>query len=126
MAQRKSDKLTLDEVENMIKEGVLSRLLATYLRRWRVQRNQSSESSSDEDSEPQTKTANQTGRNGTYWRSDTPLPSGTRRHNILHEQPCPKRAVITSSSFSAFELFLSEDCRRGVQMHKLGKKESDN
>ena len=87
---------------------------------------ESSDDSSDEDNEPHTKTANRTDCNGTYWRSDTPPPSRTRKHNFMHEQSSLKRTVITNSPFSAFELFLSGDCGRGVQMHQLARKESGN
>ena len=87
---------------------ILSQLLATYLRRWRVQRNQAMTVLMKTINRTQ-KTANRTGRNSTYWRSDTPPPSRTPRHNIMHEQPGPKRTVITNSPFSALELFLSKE-----------------
>ena len=119
MGKRKDDKLTLDEEENMMEEGVL-RLdeesecsvdediepIASNLPSSSKSSKESSDDSSDEDNEPHTKTANRTGRNGTYWRSDTSPPSRTPRHNIMHEQPGPKRTVITTSPFSAFKLFL--------------------
>ena len=70
---------------------------------------ESSDHSCDEDNEPHTETANWTGRNGTYWRSDNPPSSRTPRHNIMHEQPGPKRTLKTNSPFNALELFLSEE-----------------
>ena len=70
---------------------------------------ESSYDSFDEDNEPHIDTADRTGHNGTYWRSDTPPASRTPRHNIMHEQPGPKRTVITKSPFSALKLFLSEE-----------------
>ena len=122
MAKRKGDKLTLDEVENMTKEGVLSldkesecsededfEPIACNLPSSSECSKESSDDSSDEDNEPHSKTANRIGCNGTYWRSDTPPPSRIPRHNIMHQQPGPKRTVITNSPFSAFELFLSEE-----------------
>ena len=122
IANRKGDKLTLDEVENMIEVGVLSldeksecsededfEPNASNLPSSSKSSKESSDDSSDKDNEPHTKTANRTGRNGTYRRSDTPTPKRTPRHNIMHEQPRPKRTVITNSPFSAFELFLSQE-----------------
>ena len=122
MDKRKGDKLTLDEVENMIEEGVLSLdeesecsenkdfdPIASNLLLSSESSKESTNDSSDEDNEPHTKTTNRTSRNGTYWRSDAPPPSRTPRHNIMHKQPGPKRTLITNSPFSAFELFLSEE-----------------
>ena len=109
MAKRKGDKLTLDEVEDMIKEGVLSvdeeseclededfEPVSSNLPSSFESLEESSDDSSDEDNELHTEIANRTGRNGTYWRSDTPPPSRTPRHNIIHEQPGPKRTVIAN------------------------------
>ena len=73
---------------------------------------ESSNESSDEDNESHTETANWTGCNDTYWKSDTPLPSRTPRHNIMHEQPSPKQTVITP--FNAFKLFLLEEIVKEV------------
>ena len=86
MDKRKVDKPTLDEVENMIEEGVLSldeesecsededfEPIASNLLLSSESSKESSDYSFDEDDEPHTKTANRTGRNGTYWRSDTLL-----------------------------------------------------
>ena len=122
MAKRKDDKLTLDEEENMIGEGVLSldkeskcsededfEPIVSNLPSSSESSKESSDDSSDEDNEPLTKTADRTGRNGTYWRSDTLPPSRTPKHNTINEQPGPKQIVITNSPFSAFELFLSEE-----------------
>ena len=122
MAKRKGDKLTLDEVEDMIEEGVLSvdeesecsededfEPVSSNLPSSSESSEESSDDSSDEDNEPHTEIANRTGRNGTYWRSDTPPPSRTPRHNIMHEQPGPKRTVIANSPSNALELFLSEE-----------------
>ena len=88
---------------NVQRIKILSQSLATYISE------KSSDDSSDEDNEPHTETANRTGCNDTYWRSDIPAPSRTPRHNIMHEQPGPKRTVITNFPFSALELFLSEE-----------------
>ena len=118
MAKRKDDKLTLDEVEDMIEEGVLSvdeesecsededfEPVSSNLPSSSESSEESSDDSSDEDNELHTEIANRTGRNGTYWRSDTPPP----RHNLMHEQPGPKRTVIANSPSNALELFLSEE-----------------
>ena len=122
MAKRKGDKLTLDEVEDMIEEGVLSvdeesecsededfEPVSSNLPSSSESSEESSDNSFDEDNEPHAEIANQTGRNGTYWRSDTPTPSRTPKHNITHEQPDPKRTVIANSPSNALELFLSEE-----------------
>ena len=122
MDKRKGDKPTLDEVENMIEEGVLSldeesecsededfEPIVSNLLLSSESSKESSNGSSDEDNEMHTKTANRTGCNGTYWRSDTRPPSRIPRHNIMHQQPGPKRTVKTNFSFSAFEFFLSEE-----------------
>ena len=121
MVKRKGDKLTVDEVENMIEEGVLSldeksecsenedfEQIASNLPSSSESSKESSNNSSDENNELHPKTANRNGRNGTYWRSDTPSPSRTPRHNIMHKQPGAKQTMITNFPFSAFELFLSE------------------
>ena len=84
MAKRKGDKLTLDKVENMIKESVLSldeesecsvdedfEPIASNLPSLSENSEESSDNNSDEDNKPHTDTADGTGRNGTYWRSDT-------------------------------------------------------
>ena len=122
MAKRKGDKLTLDEVEDMIEEGVLSvdeesecsededfKPVSSNLPSSSESSEESSDDSFDEDIEPHTEIANRTGRNGTYWRSYTPPPNRTPRHNIMHEQPGPKRTVIANSPSNALELFLSEE-----------------
>ena len=86
MDKRKDDKLTLDEAENMIDEGVLSldeesecsenedfEPIASNSLLLSESSKESSDDSSNENNESHTKTANRTGRNGTYWRSDTLL-----------------------------------------------------
>ena len=101
-AKRKGDKLTLDKVENIIEESVLSpdeklecsededfEPIASNLSSSSESSEESIDDSSDEDNEPHTETSNRTGRNGTYWRSDTPPPSRIPRHNTMHEQPGP-------------------------------------
>ena len=121
MAKRKDDKLTLDDVENMIEENDLSLdeesecsedenfdPIVINVPLSSESSKESSDDSSDEVNEPHTKTADRIGRNGTCWRSDTPPSSRTPKHNIMHEQPGPKKTVITNSPFSAFELILSE------------------
>ena len=100
MDKRKGDKLTLDEVENMIEKDILSldeesecsededfEPIASNLLLSSESSKESSDGSSDEDNEPHTKNANRTDRNGTYWRSDAPSPSRTPRHNT----GCPKK-----------------------------------
>ena len=90
MAKRKGDKLTLDEVEDMIEEGVLSvdeesecsededfEPVSSNLPSSSESSEESSDDRSDEDNELHTEIANRTGRNGTYWRSDTSPPSRT-------------------------------------------------
>ena len=79
MDKRKGDKLSLDEVENMIEEGVLSldeesecsenedfETIASNLLLSSESSKESTNDSSDEDNVPQTKTANRTSRNDTY------------------------------------------------------------
>ena len=79
MAKRKGDKLTLDEVEDMIEEGVLSvdeesecsededfEPVSSNLPSSSESSVESSDDSSDEDNELHTEIANRTGRNGTY------------------------------------------------------------
>ena len=94
MAKRKGDKLTLDKAENMITKSVLSldekseclkdeafEPIASDLPSSSGCSGESSDDSSDKDNEPHPETANWTGCNGTYWRSDNPFPSRTPSHN---------------------------------------------
>ena len=79
MAKRKGDKLTLDEVEDMTEEGVLSvdeesecsededfEPVSSNLPSSSESSEESSDDSSDEDNELHTEIANRTDRNGTY------------------------------------------------------------
>ena len=96
MAKRKDDKLALAKVENMIEESVLSlgeeskcsedkdfKPIASNLPSLSESSEESSDDNFDEDNELHTETANRTGRNGTYWRSDTPPPSKTPNDTAL-------------------------------------------
>ena len=80
MAKRKGDKVTLDKVENMIEESVLSldeesecsededfEPIVSNLPSLSKSSEESSDDSSDEDNESRTETANWTICNGTYW-----------------------------------------------------------
>ena len=79
MAKRKGDKLTLDEVEDMIEEGVLSvgeeseysenedfEPVSSNLPSSSESSGESSDDGFDEDNEPHTEIVNRTGRNGIY------------------------------------------------------------
>ena len=115
MGKRKGDKLTLDKAINMIEESVLSldeesecsededfEAIASNLLSSSESVEESNDDGSDEDNEPHTETANLTGGNGTYWRSDTP-PDCDNKFSI--------QCVRT--------VFIRRDCGRNVQMYKI-------